>query len=170
MLISIIYKVNLDKKTKTFIVENYPIEIELKNSYTLVEEKNNYNFYATNNEKIYIGIFAYKVDDYDNFMLEDVLNNEIEYLGKTRDDVELLEEKKTMNTNDSIITTAVYLGTKDNSARTIYMLSTISFNNAKNYNVMVIQTCKKINYNKYKNEMLKNLTNIRIINEVNKSL
>lgn len=167
ILISIIYKVNLNKKTKTFIVEKYPIEIELKNSYTLIEDENSFDFYATDNKNIYFGVLAYKVDDYDNFIIEDVLNDKIKYLESTRDGFELVEKEETINTDDSIITTAIYLGVKDNSAKTIYMLSTISFNTTKNYKAMVIQTCKKADYDKYKSEMLKNLTNIRIRNEAN---
>ena len=161
----IIYKLKLDNKLQKFCIENYPIEVELNTNYTAIDDKNNYDFYATDNDNKYLGVFVYNLDEYDNFSIENTLDNEIKYFENTRDKFELVNDKYIINTNDTTITTMVYLGKKGDSARTIYMFSTISFNKAEKYNIMIIQTCKEINYNKYKSEMLENLKNIRIINE-----
>lgn len=116
-----------------------------------------YDLYAKDEDRQLItGIFTYNLSEYEENSAKEILNNQIEYFIKTRNDMKIYKKETVTDYKDKIITRIEYSGKTTDSSDCIYIFSTIEFKNNSDYVIYSNQVLLKSDYDKYSKE-LKNI-------------
>ena len=145
---------------KPLIIEEDNILIKFPAGYKEVEV-GQYDFYAKDKKRlINFGGFIYDEDDKDT--AEGIIKFRDTWIKKSRDSVTHLDSIKE-ETDDSIITTNIYIGSNE-GIKNMYYISVVEFKD-KDCFVNVISTYLHEDYLDYKNELLQILDNMQYIED-----
>lgn len=121
------------------------------------KEIGEYDLYVKDdNRQLITGIFTYTLSEYEENSAKEILDNQVEYFKKTRNDMKIYKEEVKKEYEDKFITRIEYSGKSTDSSECIYIFSVIEFKNDANYVVYSNQVLLKSDYENYAKE-LKNI-------------
>ena len=113
-----------------------------------------YELYASDKERnLMTGAFLYETSNYEQKDANAILDKQIEYITQNRKNIKIYKEKNTRQVENKSIITIELKGNLDDSADTIYRLTTLTFNNDNSKVLYVIQTVLFDDYDQYINEL-----------------
>lgn len=119
-----------------------------------------YDFYASYEEKIYLGIYTYDLKQYKGFTDNRIIYEQVTILSKTRK-LQVYKNTSIKKYDDKTIKTIIYSSKRQGYKDNLLMMSTIQFNQISDYIVYIIQTCPASDYEKYYEMMINNLEHIK---------
>ena len=134
---------------RPLIIEEDDVIIKFPAGY-LETEIGQYDFYAKDTKR-YINFGGFVYDEDDNDTAEEIINFRDKWIKSSRDSVTVLDTIKE-ETDDSVITTSIYIGSND-GIKNMYYISVIEFKNTNCF-VNVISTYLHEDYLDYKDELL----------------
>lgn len=154
------------KISQKFKSENYVdyvsngnnIKIRLPKEYKK-DDVADYDFYAGYEDKLYLGMYVYNLDEYKGYTENQILNEQFSIMSKSRK-MKIILNNQIKKYQNKITNTVVYLSKREGYVDTVISMSTIKFYNIPNYIVYVMQTCSEDEYTIYKEILMKNLANI----------
>ena len=152
-----------DKNFNKYLSKDNKIAIKLTKGYEQ-NDVGEYDFYASLDNKFFIGLFVYNTNEYGELTDEQIISNQVAILSETRN-MTAVSDNSIQELYDKRINTVEYLSSKSDSSDTIISLSTIRFRDIPNYIVLAIQSASKDEYYSYKAIMKGNLANIQFNNE-----
>lgn len=118
-----------------------------------------YDFYAGYEDKLYLGMYVYNLDEYKGYTENQILNEQFSIMSKSRK-MKVILNNQIKKYQNKITNTVVYLSKREGYVDTVISMSTIRFYSMPNYIVYVVQTCNEDYYNKNKEIIMTNLANI----------
>ena len=130
-----------------------------KVSYTFKEtfktsEVGEYDLYVKDNKRqMIMGVFTYTLSDYEENSAKEILDNQIEYFKKTRNDMKIYKKEEVQDLSDKVITKVEYSGKSTDSSDCIYIFSVTEFKNAQGYVLYSNQVLLKSDYENNSEEL-----------------
>ncbi len=130
-----------------------------KVSYTFKEtfktsEVGEYDLYVKDDKRqIIMGVFTYTLSDYEENSAKEILDNQIEYFKKTRNDMKIYKKEEVQDLSDKVITKVEYSGKSTDSSDCIYIFSVTEFKNAQGYVLYSNQVLLKSDYENNSEEL-----------------
>lgn len=118
-----------------------------------------YDFYAGYEDKLYLGMYVYNLEEYKGYTENQILNEQFSIMSKSRK-MKVILNNQIKKYQNKITNTVVYLSKREGYVDTVISMSTIRFYSMPNYIVYVVQTCNEDYYNKNKEIIMTNLANI----------
>lgn len=142
-----------------------------KISYTFKEtfkkqDVGEYDLYVKDNDRqLIMGIFTYDLNNYEENTAIDVLNKQIDYFLKTRNDMIKTKEIETKDYEDKVISKIEYSGKTTDSSDCVYVFSVTEFKSNPGYIIYSTNVIIKSHYNDY----IKEINNILESSKLNLS-
>lgn len=139
-----------------------------KVSYTLKKTFENsnigeYDLYLKDNKRqIIMGVFTYNLNDFEENSASEILNNQVEYFKKTRNDMKIYKKEKILDLSDKTITKVEYSGKSTDSSECIYIFSVTEFKELTGYVIYSNQVLLKSDYENYSKELNNILKNAKL--------
>lgn len=130
-----------------------------KVSYTFKEtfktsEVGEYDLYVKDDKRqMIMGVFTYTLSDYEENSAKEILDNQIEYFKKTRNDMKIYKKEEVQDLSDKVITKVEYSGKSTDSSDCIYIFSVTEFKNAQGYVLYSNQVLLKSDYENNSEEL-----------------
>lgn len=130
-----------------------------KVSYTFKEtfktsEVGEYDLYVKDNKRqMIMGVFTYTLSDYEENSAKEILDNQIKYFKKTRNDMKIYKKEEVQDLSDKVITKVEYSGKSTDSSDCIYIFSVTEFKNAQGYVLYSNQVLLKSDYENNSEEL-----------------
>lgn len=130
-----------------------------KVSYTFKEtfktsEVGEYDLYVKDDKRqMIMGVFTYTLSDYEENNAKEILDNQIEYFKKTRNDMKIYKKEEVQDLSDKVITKVEYSGKSTDSSDCIYIFSVTEFKNAQGYVLYSNQVLLKSDYENNSEEL-----------------
>lgn len=130
-----------------------------KVSYTFKEtfktsEVGEYDLYVKDDKRqMIMGVFTYTLSDYEENNAKEILDNQIEYFKKTRNDMKIYKKEEIQDLSDKVITKVEYSGKSTDSSDCIYIFSVTEFKNAQGYVLYSNQVLLKSDYENNSEEL-----------------
>lgn len=130
-----------------------------KVSYTFKEtfktsEAGEYDLYVKDDKRqMIMGVFTYTLSDYEENSAKEILDNQIEYFKKTRNDMKIYKKEEVQDLSDKVITKVEYSGKSTDSSDCIYIFSVTEFKNAQGYVLYSNQVLLKSDYENNSEEL-----------------
>ena len=100
-----------------------------------------------------MGVFTYTLSDYEENSAKEILDNQIEYFKKTRNDMKIYKKEEIQDLSDKVITKVEYSGKSTDSSDCIYIFSVTEFKNAQGYVLYSNQVLLKSDYENNSEEL-----------------
>lgn len=151
-----------ETKTSVFKTKDNRVSLTFNVSFKK-EEIGEYDLYAKDEDRQLItGVFTYNLNEYEEKSAKEILNNQIEYFKKTRNDMKIYKDEKIQDYDDKTITRVEYSGKSTDSSDCIYIFSIVEFKSDPNYVVYSNQVLLKSDYEKYSNSLKKIISSIKL--------
>ena len=130
-----------------------------KVSYTFKEtfktsEVGEYDLYVKDDKRqMIMGVFTYTLSDYEENSAKEILDNQIEYFKKTRNDMKIYKKEEVQDLSDKVVTKVEYSGKSTDSSDCIYIFSVTEFKNAQGYVLYSNQVLLKSDYENNSEEL-----------------
>lgn len=109
-----------------------------------------YDLYIKDNKnQLTMGVFSYDLSTLEENSGKEILNNQVSYFLKTRNDMKIFKAENTKTFEDKTVTTIEYSGKTADSSECIYRFSSIEFTGDSNYVLYITQVMVKSDYEKY---------------------
>lgn len=141
-----------------YVSSDNNIKIRLPEEYKK-DDVADYDFYAGYEDKLYLGMYVYNLDEYKGYTENQILNEQFSIMSKSRK-MKIILNNQIKKYQDKITNTVVYLSKRKGYVDNVISMSTIRFYSMPNYIVYVVQTCREDEYTIYKEILMKNLANI----------
>lgn len=141
-----------------YVSSDNNIKIRLPEEYKK-DDVADYDFYAGYEDKLYLGMYVYNLDEYKGYTENQILNEQFSIMSKSRK-MKIILSNQIKKYQDKITNTVVYLSKRKGYVDNVISMSTIRFYSMPNYIVYVVQTCSEAEYTIYKEILMKNLANI----------
>lgn len=117
-------------------------------------EVGEYDLYVKDEKRqLIMGVFTYDLNNYEEKTGKEVLDKQVAYFLKTRNDMKIFKKETTKEYDDKKIITVEYSGKTTDSADCVYLFSAIEFNNAPGYIVYSTNVIVKKHYEEYIKEV-----------------
>lgn len=153
-----------ESEIKTIILKtkDNKVSLEFNESFTK-EEIGEYDLYAKDSKRQLItGIFTYNLSEYNENSAKEILDNQVEYFKKTRNDMIIYKNETINDFDDKIVTRVEYSGKAIDSSNCIYIFSVIEFKNNPDYVLYSNQVLIKDDYEKYSKELIKIINDAKL--------
>ncbi len=141
-----------------YVSNDNNIKIRLPEEYKK-DDVADYDFYAGYEDKLYLGMYVYNLDEYKGYTENQILNEQFSIMSKSRK-MKIILNNQIKKYQNKITNTVVYLSKRKEYVDNVISMSTIRFYSMPNYIVYVVQTCREDEYTIYKEILMKNLANI----------
>lgn len=178
IIVSSVFTINNDTNTDTKDKKETKKEQEIKtNIYTTKDnrvdftfnegfknsEVGEYDLYVKDEERqLIMGVFTYDLNNYEENTGKEILDKQVTYFLKTRNDMKIFKEETTKEYDDKKIITVEYSGKTTDSADCVYLFSALEFNNAPGYIVYSTNVIIKEHYEEYIKEVKEILKNAKL--------
>lgn len=162
IIVSSVFTVKEDKKPKEekikdviFTTKDNRVDFKSTTKYNFKNnEVSDYDLYLKDDKnQLTTAVFAYDLSTLEENTGRDILNNQILYFLKTRDDMKVFKEEHVKKLEDKTVTTVEYSGKSENSSECIYRFSSVEFTGDLNYVLYITQVIIKDDYEKHIKEM-----------------
>lgn len=149
-------------KTNTYTTKDNRVDFifneDFKNS-----EVGEYDLYAKDDKRqLIMGVFTYDLNNYEENTGKEILDKQVSYFLKTRNDMKVFKEEVTKEYDDKKIIMVEYSGKTTDSSDCVYLFSVIEFNNAPGYIVYSTNVIIKKHYEEYIKEVKDILKNAKL--------
>lgn len=160
VIVSSVFTIKNDKeekkeevKTSVYTTKDNRVDFTFKEGFKK-SEVGEYDLYAKDEERqLIIGIFTYDLNNYEEKTGKEVLDKQVAYFLKTRNDMKLFKKEVTKEYDDKKITMVEYSGKTTDSSECVYVFSVIEFKNASLYTVYSTNVIIKEHYEEYIKEV-----------------
>lgn len=122
-----------------------------------------YDLYAKDEKRqLIMGIFTYDLNNYEENTGKEILDKQVNYFLKTRNDMKIFKNEIIKEYEDKKITMVEYSGKTTDSAECVYLFSVIEFNNAPGYVIYSTNVIVKKHYEEYIKEVKDVLKNAKL--------
>ena len=122
-----------------------------------------YDLYVKDDDRqLIMGVFTYDLNNYEENTAIDVLNKQIEYFLKTRNDMVNVKQIETKDYDDKVISKIEYSGKTTDSSDCIYVFSVTEFKSNPGYIIYSTNVIIKKHYNDYIKEINNVLESIKL--------
>ncbi len=142
-------------KTNTYTTKDNKVDFTFKEGHKLISDETHDLYVKDEKRLLATAIFTYNLENYEEENSKQILDNQVAYFLKTRNDMKLFKKETVKTYEDKVITRIEYSGKTEKSSDCIYIFSVIDFVNVPNYVVYVSQVLIKEDYEKYINELNK---------------
>ncbi len=155
IIVSSIFTVEEDKKNKEekikdviFTTKDNRVDFKTTTKYNFKNsDVSDYDLYIKDDKnQLTMAIFAYDLSTLEENSAKEILNNQISYFLKTRNDMKIFKEESTKKFEDKTITTIEYSGKSEDTSKCIYRFSSIEFTGDLNYVLYITQVIIKDDY------------------------
>lgn len=128
------------------------------------KKEDGYSLYVENSKKgIAFGVLTYNMDMYETYTIDNILEDQKNYLGKKLDSMELYKDTVNITLNDKTAKTIEYkVKNKDEDRYSIYVLSVVEFNKNPNYVLYIFEKISENNYQNYDLDLRKVINEVRL--------
>lgn len=149
--------------SRELVTSDHKAEFPLDNNWKEKKE-DGYSLYAQNEKKgIAFGVLTYNMDMYETYTVDNILEDQKNYLAKKLESMVLYKDEITVTLNDRNIKTIEYkVKDKNEDKYSIYVLSVIEFNDNSNYVLYIFEKISEINYEKYDLDLRKVVNDVRL--------
>lgn len=149
-------------KNVTYLTKDNKISYTFKDTFKK-QDVGEYDLYVKDNDRqLIMGVFTYDLNNYEENTAIDVLNKQIDYFLKTRNDMVKIKEIETKNYEDKVISKIEYSGKTTDSSDCIYIFSVTEFKSSPGYIIYSTNVIIKSHYNDYINEINNILESIKL--------
>lgn len=150
------------EKTYIYTTKDNRVDFTFNEGYK-VYEKNDYDLFVKDDKRQLItGIFTYDLNQYEENTSKEILDNQVAYFLKTRNNMKVFKKETSKTYEDKTITRVEYSGNTTDSSECIYVFTVIDFVNAPNYVVYSSQVLFKSDYEKYIKELKDIIINAKL--------
>lgn len=126
-------------------------------------EVGEYDLYVKDDKRqLIMGIFTYDLSNYEENTAKEILDKQVSYFLKTRNDMKVFKKEVIKEYDDKKITIVEYSGKTPDSADCVYLFSTLEFNNAPGYVIYSTNVIIKKHYEEYIKEVKDILKNAKL--------
>lgn len=149
-------------KTNIYTTKDNKIDFTFNSGFKN-KEAGDYDLYVKDEERqLIMGVFTYDLNNYEENTSKEILDKQVSYFLKTRNDMKVFKEETTKEYEDRKITTVEYVGQTTDSAECVYIFSVMEFNAAPSYVVYSTNVIVKDNYEEYIKEVKDILKNAKL--------
>ena len=171
VIISSVFTIKNDKKeevkkeevkTNIYTTKDNKVDFTFKEGFKN-NEVGEYDLYAKDEKRqLIMGVFTYDLNNYEEKTGKEVLDKQVAYFLKTRNDMKLFKKEVIKEYEDKKITMVEYSGKTTDSSECVYVFSVIEFKNAPLYTVYSTNVVIKDNYEEYIKEVKDILKNAKL--------
>lgn len=123
-----------------------------------------YDLYVKdNNKQLIMGVFTYDLNGYEENSGKEVLDKQISYFMKTRNDMKVFKEEVSKEYDDKYMITVEYSGTSSGSSPCVYVFNVMEFKSAPGYIVYSTNVIVKKDYEKYIKDVKETLKTAKLL-------
>lgn len=149
-------------KTNTYTTKDNRVDFTFNEGFKN-SEVGEYDLYVKDEERqLIMGVFTYDLNNYEENTGKEILDKQVEYFLKTRNDMKIFKEETTKEYDDKKIITVEYSGKTTDSADCVYLFSALEFNSAPGYIVYSTNVILKGHYEEYIKEVKDILKNAKL--------
>ena len=140
-------------KDVTFTTKDNKVSYTFKEAFKK-QEVGEYDLYVKDEKRqLIMGVFTYDLNNYEENTAIDVLNKQVDYFLKTRNDMVKRKEIETKDLTDKVISKLEYSGKTTDSSDCIYIFSVTEFKANPRYVIYATNVILKKHYNDYIKEI-----------------
>lgn len=140
-------------KTNTYTTKDNRVDFTFNKGFKN-SEVGEYDLYVKDDKRqLIMGIFTYDLNNYEEKTGKEILDKQVAYFLKTRNDMKVFKSETTKEYADKKITMVEYSGKTTDSADCVYLFSITEFNNAPGYVIYSTNVIIKKHYEEYIKEV-----------------